>query len=48
MFQDTKYNLAHSRMGSILNSSFNKSEKYLALDFITITKTAMTPVEELK
>lgn len=48
MFQDTKFKLVHSRMGSILNLSFNKSEKFQPLDFITIIKTAMTPVEELK
>lgn len=48
MFQAIKFNLAHSRMGNILNSNFNKNEKYQALDFITITKTAMILVEELK
>ena len=48
MFQDTKFKLVHSRMGSILSSSFNKNKKFQALDFITITKTAMTQVEELK
>lgn len=48
MFQGIKFNLAHSRMGSILNSNFNKKEKFQASDFITITKTAMILVEELK
>ena len=48
MFQDTKFKLVHSRMASILNSSFNKNERSQELDFITITKTAMTLVEELK
>ena len=48
MFQETKFNQVHSRMDSIFNSSFNKSEKFQLLDFITIIKIAMTHVEELK